>query len=100
MVRKEIKEEQVKEVLENLFKDKWSGKKVCIDRTLKTQRDKTYLDLVEVKQIKENLEKDIKADDEKISSQKNVLNDEEIKKMDAVVAQVDLKFLKNLKVVK
>tara|TARA_B100000242_G_scaffold243781_1_gene184057 strand:- start:111 stop:638 length:528 start_codon:yes stop_codon:yes gene_type:complete len=30
---------------------------------------------------KENLEKDIKADDEKISSQKNVLNDEEIKKM-------------------
>jgi hypothetical protein len=37
MVRKEIKEEQVKEVLQNLFYEKWNGKKVCIDRTLKTQ---------------------------------------------------------------
>ena len=46
MVRKEIKEEQVKEVLENLFYEKWKNKKVCTDRVLKTQRDKTYLDLV------------------------------------------------------
>ena len=58
MVRKEIKEEQVKEVLERLYFDKWNNKKVCIDRTLKTERDKNYLDLVEVKQIKENLEKE------------------------------------------
>ena len=33
MVRKEIKQEQVKEVLENLYRDKFVGKKVCIDRT-------------------------------------------------------------------
>ena len=58
MIRKEIKEEQIKEVLERLYFDKWNNKKVCIDRTLKQERDKTYLDLVEVKQIKENLEKE------------------------------------------
>ena len=52
MVRKEIKEEQVKEVLENLFYDKWKNKKVCIDRTLKTQRDKTYLDLQRLSKLK------------------------------------------------
>ena len=58
MVRKEITDNQVKEVLENLYREKFVGKKVCIDRTLKQERDKTYLDLVEVKQIKENLEKE------------------------------------------
>ena len=74
MVRKEIKEEQVKEVLENLFKDKWSGKKVCIDRTLKTQRDKTYLDLVEVKQIKENLEREFEQNGRTAYSLHNGIN--------------------------
>ena len=58
MVRKEINDNQVKEVLEKLYFDKWNNKKVCIDRTLKQEREKTYLDLVEVKQIKENLEKE------------------------------------------
>lgn len=58
MVRKEITDNQVKEVLENLYREKFVGKKVCIDRTLKQERDKIYLDLVEVKQIKENLEKE------------------------------------------
>ena len=74
MVRKEIKEEQVKEVLENLFYDKWKNKKVCIDRTLKTQRDKTYLDLVEVKQIKENLEKEFSLNDRTAYSLHNGIN--------------------------
>ena len=74
MIRKEIKEEQVKEVLENLFKDKWSGKKVCIDRTLKTQRDKTYLDLVEVKQIKENLEREFQQNGRTAYSLHNGIN--------------------------
>ena len=54
MVRKKITDNQVKEVLENLYREKFAGKKVCIDRTLKQERDKTYLDLIEVKQIKEN----------------------------------------------
>jgi len=58
MVRKEITDNQVKEVLENLYREKFVGKKVCIDRTLKQERDKTYLDLIEVKQIKENLKKE------------------------------------------
>ena len=58
MVRKEITDNQVKEVLENLYRDKFVGKKVSIDRTLKQEREKTYLDLVEDKQIKENLEKE------------------------------------------
>ena len=74
MIRKQIKEEQVKEVLENLFKDKWSGKKVCIDRTLKTQRDKTYLDLVEVKQIKENLEREFEQNGRTAYSLHNGIN--------------------------
>ena len=74
MVRKEIKEEQVKEVLENLFIDKWKNKKVCIDRTLKTQRDKTYLDLVEVKQIKENLEKEFNLNGRTAYSLHNGIN--------------------------
>jgi len=74
MVRKEIKEEQVKEVLENLFYDKWKNKKVCIDRTLKTQRDKTYLDLVEVKQIKENLEKEFNLNGRTAYSLHNGIN--------------------------
>ena len=58
MVRKEITDNQVKEVLERLYFDKWNNKKVWIDRTLKTERDKNYLDLVEVKQIKQNLERE------------------------------------------
>ena len=74
MVRKEIKEEQVKQVLENLFFDKWKNKKVCIDRTLKTQRDKTYLDLVEVKQIKENLEKEFELNGRTAYSLHNGIN--------------------------
>jgi len=74
LVRKEIKEEQVKEVLENLFIDKWKNKKVCIDRTLKTQRDKTYLDLVEVKQIKENLEKEFNLNGRTAYSLHNGIN--------------------------
>ena len=74
MISKKIKEEQVKEVLENLFRDKWSGKKVCIDRTLKTQRDKTYLDLVEVKQIKENLDREFEQNGRTAYSLHNGIN--------------------------
>ena len=74
MVRKEIKEEQVKEVLEKLYFDKWNNKKVCIDRTLKTERDKNYLDLVEVKQIKENLEKEFQLNGRTAYSLHNGIN--------------------------
>jgi len=74
MVRKEIKEEQVKEVLENLFYEKWKNKKVCTDRVLKTQRDKTYLDLVEVKQIKENLEREFQLNGRTAYSLHNGIN--------------------------
>tara|TARA_R100000781_G_scaffold54729_1_gene35711 strand:+ start:228 stop:1301 length:1074 start_codon:yes stop_codon:yes gene_type:complete len=74
MVRKQITDEQVKETLENLYWDKWWNKKVCIDRTLKTQRDKTYLDLVEVKQIKENLEKEFSLNGRTAYSLHNGIN--------------------------
>ena len=74
MVRKEIKEEQVKEVLERLYFDKWNNKKVCIDRTLKQERDKTYLDLIEVKQIKENLEKEFQLNGRTAYSLHNGIN--------------------------
>ena len=74
MVRKEIKQEQVKEVLERLYFDKWNGKKVCIDRTTKSERDKSYLDLVEVKQIKENLEKEFQLNGRTAYSLHNGIN--------------------------
>ena len=74
MVRKEIKEEQVKQVLENLFYEKWKNKKVCTDRVLKTQRDKTYLDLVEVKQIRENLEREFEQNGRTAYSLHNGIN--------------------------
>jgi hypothetical protein len=74
MVRKEITNNQVKEVLEKLYFDKWNNKKVCIDRTLKQERDKTYLDLVEVKQIKENLEKEFNLNGRTAYSLHNGIN--------------------------
>jgi len=74
MVRKEITDNQVKEVLERLYFDKWNNKKVCIDRTLKTERDKNYLDLVEVKQIKENLEKEFQLNGRTAYSLHNGIN--------------------------
>ena len=74
MVRKEITDNQVKEVLENLYREKFVGKKVCIDRTLKQERDKTYLDLVEVKQIKENLEKEFSLNGRTAYSLHNGIN--------------------------
>ena len=74
MVNRKIKEEQVKEVLENLFRDKWENKKVCTDRVLKTQRDKTYLDLVEVKQIKKNLEQEFEQNGRTAYSLHNGIN--------------------------
>ena len=74
MVRKEITDNQVKEVLENLYREKFVGKKVCIDRTLKQERDKTYLDLVEVKQIKENLEKEFSQNGRTAYSLHNAIN--------------------------
>ena len=74
MVRKEITDNQVKEVLERLYFDKWNNKKVCIDRTLKQERDKTYLDLVEVKQIKENLEKEFQLNGKTAYSLHNGIN--------------------------
>ena len=74
MVRKEITDNQVKEVLERLYFDKWNNKKVCIDRTLKQERDKTYLDLVEVKQIKENLEKEFSLNGRTAYSLHNGIN--------------------------
>ena len=74
MVRKEINENQVKEVLENLYREKFVGKKVCIDRTLKQERDKTYLDLIEVKQIKENLEREFELNGRTAYSLHNGIN--------------------------
>ena len=74
MVRKEITDNQVKEVLERLYFDKWNNKKVCIDRTLKTERNKNYLDLVEVKQIKENLEKEFSLNGRTAYSLHNGIN--------------------------
>ena len=74
MIKKEITDNQVKEVLEKLYFDKWNGKKVCIDRTLKQERDKTYLDLVEVKQIKENLEKEFNQNGRTAYSLHNGIN--------------------------
>ena len=74
MIRKEIKEEQVKEVLENLFIDKWKNKVVCTDRVLKLTREKNYLDLVEVKQIKENLEREFEQNGRTAYSLHNGIN--------------------------
>ena len=74
MVKKEINENQVKEVLEKLFYEKWNGKKVCTDRVLKLTREKTYLDLVEVKQIKENLEKEFSLNGRTAYSLHNGIN--------------------------
>ena len=74
MVRKEITDNQVKEVLERLYFDKWNNKKVCIDRVLKEERPKTYLDLVEVKQIKENLEKEFSQNGRTAYSLHNGIN--------------------------
>ena len=74
MVRKEITDNQAREVLEKLYFDKWNNKKVCIDRTLKQERDKTYLDLVEVKQIKENLLKEFETNGRNAYSLHNGIN--------------------------
>ena len=74
MVKKEINENQVKEVLEKLFYEKWNGKKVCTDRVLKLTREKTYLDLVEVKQIKENFEKEFSLNGRTAYSLENGIN--------------------------
>ena len=74
MVKKEINENQVKEVLEKLFYEKWNNKKVCTDRVLKLTREKTYLDLVEVKQIKENLEKEFSLNGRTAYSLHNGIN--------------------------
>ena len=74
MVRKEINENQVKEVLERLYFDKYNNKKVCTDRLLKETREKTYLDLVEVKQIKENLEKEFQQNGRTAYALCNVIN--------------------------
>jgi len=74
MIKKEINENQVKEVLEKLYFDKWNNKKVCIDRTLKTEREKNYMDLVEVKQIKENLLKEFETNGRNAYSLHNGIN--------------------------
>ena len=74
MIKKQITDEQIKEVLERLYFDKWNGKKVCTDRTLKSERDKSYLDLVEVKQIKENLEKEFDLNGKNAYSLHNGIN--------------------------
>ena len=74
MIKKQITDEQIKEVLEKLYFDKWNGKKVCIDRTLKSERDKSYLDLVEVKQIKENLKKEFDLNGKNAYSLHNGIN--------------------------
>ena len=54
--------------------DKWNGKKVCTDRTLKSERDKSYLDLVEVKQINENLKKEFDLNGKNSYSLHNAIN--------------------------
>ena len=74
MIKKEITDNQVKEVLEKLYFDKWNNKKVCIDRTLKTEREKNYKDLVEVKQIKENLLKEFEMNGRNAYSLHNGIN--------------------------
>ena len=43
MVRKEITDNQVKEVLERLYFDKYNNKKVCTDRLLKETRERQNL---------------------------------------------------------
>mgnify|MGYP007000308141 len=72
--KKEITDNQVKEVLEKLYFDKWNNKKVCIDRTLKTEREKNYKDLVEVKQIEENLLKEFDTNGKNAYSLHNGIN--------------------------
>ena len=74
MVRKEITDNQVKEVLEELYFDKWNGKRVCINRMSKEDRPKSYLDLVETKQIKENLEKEFSQNGRTAYSLHNGIN--------------------------
>ena len=74
MIQKQITDEQIKEVLEKLYFDKWNGKKVCIDRLLKSERDKSYLDLVEVKQINENLKKEFDINGKNAYSLHNGIN--------------------------
>lgn len=74
MIKKEITDNQVKEVLEKLYFDKWNNKKVCIDRTLKTEREKNYKDLVEVKQIEENLLKEFETNGRNAYSLHNGIN--------------------------
>ena len=74
MIKKEITDNQVKEVLEKLYFDKWNNKKVCIDRTLKTEREKSYKDLVEVKQIEENLLKEFETNGRNAYSLHNGIN--------------------------
>ena len=74
MIKKQVTDEQVKEVLEKLYFDKWNGKKVCIDRTLKSERDKNYLDLIEVKKINENLEKEFQLNGKTAYSLHNGIN--------------------------
>ena len=54
MIRKEVNDNEIRYVLD----DKYNNKKVVIDRVQKLERDKTYLDLVEVKEIKKNLERE------------------------------------------
>ena len=74
MIKKEITDNQVKEVLERLYFDKWNGKKVCIDRTLKQEREKNYKDLVEVKKIEENLLKEFETNGRNAYSLHNGIN--------------------------
>ena len=74
MIKKQITDEQIKEVLEKLYYDKWNGKKVCTDRTLKNERDKSYLDLVEVKKINENLKKEFDLNGKNAYSLHNGIN--------------------------
>ena len=74
MIKKQITDEQIKEVLEKLYFDKWNGKKVCTDRLLKSERDKSYLDLVEVKQINENLKREFDLNGKNAYSLHNGIN--------------------------
>jgi len=74
MIKRQVTDEQVKEVLERLYFDKWNGKKVCTDRTLKTEREKSYKDLVEVKEIEKNLLKEFDTNGKNAYSLHNGIN--------------------------
>jgi len=74
LIKKEVKQEDIKNVLENLFYSKWHNQKVCLNRQTKESRDKVYTDLIEVKKIKERLEREFEQNGRNAYSLHNGIN--------------------------